>query len=225
MKALVLFSGGQDSAVALAWALDRYQHVETIGFDYGQAHYVELEQRAVILAQIPDKNHALSVDHLLRLQMQDLDALCISTPLVVRGQGLSKAYVPGRNLRFLLEAAIVADARGIDTVVGGMCESDFRGFPDCRDDTIKAMQVAINLGLSTQLRFEMPLMYLDKCGSWWLAAKLGDEKLVYLIREHSHTCYVGDRSELHPWGYGCGKCDACVLRRDGWRQFSRELAS
>lgn len=228
-KALVLFSGGQDSTTALAWALSKFDEVETIGFDYGQRHRVELDARLVIREHLVAlrrlRGHdRLGVDHLSRLTFPAVGDL-LADNAVPRADGLSSAFIPGRNLMFMVQSAALAVSRGIENVIGGMCETDLRGFPDCRYDTMAALQVAVNLGMGSSLRFEFPLMRLGKAKTWWLAAKLGKEALVDLILEDSHTCYVGDREQRHVWGYGCGTCDACVARADGWAQFCRELAT
>ena len=230
--ALVLFSGGQDSTACLAWALDRYAHVETIGFDYGQRHVVELEcrlaVRAEIHAQFPAWNERLGADHLLDLsllgQLSDT-ALTDARAIEMQANGLPNTFVPGRNLLFFTFAATIAYRRGLSVLVGGMCETDFSGYPDCRDNTLKAMQVALNLGMDTKLTIETPLMWLDKAQTWSLSATLGGEKLNELIVEHTHTCYLGDRTQRHEWGYGCGQCPACALRGRGYRAWRKHGAS
>jgi 7-cyano-7-deazaguanine synthase len=223
-RALVLFSGGQDSTTCLAWALDRYAHVETIGFDYGQRHVVELECRLAVRAQLQAKFPAwhakLGDDHLLDLsllgQISDT-ALTESRKIEMQANGLPNTFVPGRNLLFFTFAAAIAYRRGLNVLVGGMCETDFSGYPDCRDDTIKALQVAINLGMDARLTLETPLMWLDKAQTWSLSAQLGGEALNELIVEHTHTCYQGDRKHRYLWGYGCGHCPACALRARGYK--------
>lgn len=225
-KALVLFSGGQDSATCLAWALDRYIHVETIGFDYGQRHGVELECRKSVLdrlrAQFPQWAPRLGADHLLDLsilgQISDT-ALTQTKAIEFAASGLPTTFVPGRNLLFFIFAATVAYRRGLFALVGGMCETDFSGYPDCRDNTLKALQVAMSLGLDAPLVVETPLMRLDKAATWALAEQLGGAPLVELVRTETHTCYVGDRNTLHAWGYGCGNCPACDLRQRGYEAF------
>lgn len=220
--ALVLFSGGQDSATCLAWALERYQRVETIGFDYGQRHAVELQCRQVfrqtLAARFPQWDIRLGADHLLDLgilgQVSDT-ALTREKAIAFESCGLPSTFVPARNLMFLTLAAAVAYRRGLSVLVGGMCETDYSGYPDCRDDTIKAMQVALSLGLDTRFVLETPLMWLDKARTWQLAEQLGGSDLVAMIREETHSCYLGDRSQRHAWGYGCGRCPACELRRKG----------
>jgi 7-cyano-7-deazaguanine synthase len=225
-RALVLFSGGQDSATCLAWALDRYAHVETVGFNYGQRHAVELECRQVVLEQLrqsfPKWREKLGSDHVLDVgilgQISDT-ALTAPVAIELRSNGLPNTFVPGRNLLFFTLAAAVAYRRGLSVLVGGMCETDYSGYPDCRDNTLKALQVAISLGLDVPMTVQTPLMWLDKAATWDLAAVLGGEALLNILLEHTHTCYIGDRSARHPWGYGCGKCPACDLRRNGHSQF------
>ncbi len=224
--ALVLFSGGQDSTTCLAWALQRYARVETIGFDYGQRHAVELRVRPTILQQLrqlsPQWNDRLGEDHLLDLgwlgQLSNT-ALTSEVEIQMQANGLPNTFVPGRNLLFMTIASTLAYRRGLDVLVGGMCETDFSGYPDCRDDTMKSLQVTLNLGMASRFAIETPLMWIDKAQTWQLAQDLGGAPLVDLIREHSHTCYLGQRDILHPWGYGCGKCPACTLRERGYQQF------
>ncbi len=227
--ALVLFSGGQDSATCLAWALDRFDSVETIGFDYRQRHRVELDCRDKIRAGIKKINSRwaarLSDDHLLSLdalgRISDT-ALTSEAEIRVSEEGLPTTFVPGRNLMFFMLAAAVAFRRGLRHLVGGMCETDYSGYPDCRDDTIKALQVALNLGMNRRFVLHTPLMWLDKSATWRLASTLGGSELVELLLEHSHSCYYGDRTVRHDWGYGCGKCPACELRENGYRRFIAE---
>jgi len=227
--ALVLFSGGQDSATCLAWALDRFGRVETLGFDYGQRHRVELECRAAfrarLAAEFPAWASRLGEDHTLRLdalsEISDT-ALTRDAEIRMRGDGLPNTFVPGRNMLFLTFAAALAYRRELRHVVGGMCETDYSGYPDCRDDTIKALQVALNLGMERRFVLHTPLMWLDKAATWRLASELGDGALVHLIREETHTCYLGDRTHRHTWGYGCGDCPACELRRKGWAEYAGE---
>lgn len=225
--ALVLFSGGQDSATCLAWALDRFPHVETLGFDYGQRHRVELDRRAALRAGTTALDPAwaarLGDDHTLALdalgQVSET-ALTREAAIGYEASGLPNTFVPGRNLVFLTFAAALAYRRGLRHVVGGMCETDYSGYPDCRDDTIKALQVALNLGMERRFVLHTPLMWLDKAQTWELAESLGGRALVDLIVEESHTCYLGERGQRHPWGYGCGTCPACHLRADGYARFT-----
>lgn len=221
--ALVLFSGGQDSTVCLAWALDRYTHVETVGFDYGQRHAVELAQRprlrAGIARRFPDWAPRLGEDHMLALPtlaaISDT-ALTREAAFAMTEAGLPNTFVPGRNLLFLTYAAALAYRRSIRTLVGGMCETDFSGYPDCRNDTLQSLAQSISLGMDTSFTIATPLMWIDKAGTWAMAETLGGEALVDLIVEESHTCYTPDRKTRHPWGYGCGACAACGLRAKGW---------
>ncbi|MDE2064153.1 MAG: 7-cyano-7-deazaguanine synthase QueC [Bradyrhizobium sp.] len=225
-NALVLFSGGQDSTTCLAWALSRYDHVETIGFTYGQRHQVEMECREPVRAGLaavePTWRQKLGRDHLIDLGILaevSVSALTADLPFGTRADGLPATFVPGRNLLFLTFAAIVAHQRKIKRLVTGVCETDYSGYPDCRDDTMKALQVALNLGMEARLAIETPLMWIDKAATWELAHKLGGRALVDLIIEKTHTCYEGNRSRRHEWGFGCGTCDACRLRSDGWRRY------
>ncbi|QAU33311.1 7-cyano-7-deazaguanine synthase QueC [Janthinobacterium sp. 17J80-10] len=227
--ALVLFSGGQDSATCLAWALARYPRVETIGFDYRQRHAIELTVRPALLDQIralsPEWNGKLGEDHLVDMALISAisdTALTSDVEISMQDNGLPNTFVPGRNLLFMTVAATVAYRRGLDVLVGGMCETDFSGYPDCRDDTMKALQVALNLGMATRLKLETPLMWLDKAATWRLAQDLGGAALVELIRSGTHTCYLGERGVLHDWGHGCGHCPACELRARGYRQFKQK---
>ncbi|AOB37775.1 7-cyano-7-deazaguanine synthase QueC [Bordetella parapertussis] len=225
-RALVLFSGGQDSTTCLAWALERYAHVETLGFDYGQRHRVELDARQVVLrelrANFPDWAQRLGDDHLLDLgilaQVGDT-AMTSDREIEMQANGLPNTFVPGRNLLFLTLAAALGYRRQLDVLVGGMCETDFSGYPDCRDDTIKSQQVTLGLGLGTRVTIETPLMWLDKAQTWELADRLGGQALVDMVIEHSHTCYLGERGQRHDWGYGCGHCPACALRKNGWERW------
>lgn len=225
-SAIVLFSGGQDSTTCLAWALSRYDSVETIGFGYGQRHAIEMDCRDAVRSGIAaidgDWKAKLGRDHVIDLTVfgqVSTSALTADLPLSKRPDGLPATFVPGRNLVFLTFAAIVAHQRGFKHVVTGVCETDFSGYPDCRDDTVKALQIAINLGMEARLVLETPLMWIDKAATWRLAEELGGRALVDLIVEKTHTCYLGDRSSRHEWGFGCGKCDACGLRREGWRRY------
>ena len=223
-RALVLFSGGQDSTACLAWALDRYAHVETIGFDYGQRHSVELECRLTVRAELharfPRWARRLGEDHLLDLsllgQISDT-ALTRERAIEWHANGLPDTFVPGRNLLFFTFAATVAYRRGLNVLVGGMCETDFSGYPDCRDNTLKALQVALSLGLDAPMTIDTPLMWLDKAQTWALTDSLGGDALVDLVVEHTHSCYLGDRSHRHEWGFGCGRCPACDLRGKGYQ--------
>ena len=223
-RALVLFSGGQDSTACLAWALTRFAHVETIGFDYHQRHSVELEcrlhVRSALHLQFPEWGQRLGDDHLLDLallgQISDT-ALTDARAIEMTAQGLPNTFVPGRNLLFFTFAATVAYRRGLNVLVGGMCETDFSGYPDCRDNTLKALQVALSLGIASPMTIETPLMWLDKAQTWALTDQLGGDALNDIVVEHTHTCYLGDRTKRHAWGYGCGLCPACDLRRKGYR--------
>jgi 7-cyano-7-deazaguanine synthase len=229
--ALVLFSGGQDSTTCLAWALQRYERVETIGFDYGQRHAIELSVRPGILEKMRALNPAwakrLGEDHMIDLSLISKisdTALTSNVEIAMQENGLPNTFVPGRNLLFMTVAATVAYRRGLTVLVGGMCETDFSGYPDCRDDTMKALQVALNLGMATRLKVETPLMWIDKKQTWELAQEAGGSALVDLIRSETHTCYLGERGALHPWGYGCGSCPACELRARGYTQFAAGAA-
>ncbi|WP_442958027.1 7-cyano-7-deazaguanine synthase QueC [Phenylobacterium sp.] len=221
--ALVLFSGGQDSTVCLAWALDRYPRVETVGFDYGQRHAVELQARQAVRARMaeafPDWAARLGEDHMLEMRgfgaIGDT-AMTGERAFEITAKGLPSTYVPGRNLVFLAYAAALADRRGLRVLVGGMCETDFSGYPDCRREAIDAMERALNLGMAQDFRIETPLMRLTKAETWALAKGLGGEALVELTLEESHTCYRGERDVRRPWGYGCGTCPACELRARGY---------
>ena len=225
-RALVLFSGGQDSSVCLAWALARYDHVETVGFDYGQRHAVEMEQRAVVRAAIardfPQWSGKLGEDHVLEMRgfgQIGETAMTLEREFELTEKGLPNTYVPGRNLVFLTYAAALGDRRRLSALVGGMCETDFSGYPDCRRATLDALQAALNLGMAQDFVIETPLMWLTKAQTWELAASLGGQALVDLIVEDSHTCYRGERGERHAWGHGCGRCPACDLRRKGWDEW------
>jgi 7-cyano-7-deazaguanine synthase len=221
--ALVLFSGGQDSATCLAWALGRFARVETVGFAYGQRHRVELDCagafRARLSALFPAWAERLGAAHILPLDalgaLSDT-ALTREAEIAMRADGLPNTFVPGRNLLFLTFAAALACRRGLRHIVGGMCETDYSGYPDCRDDTIKAMQVALNLGMQQRFVVHTPLMWRDKAETWRLAEELGGAALVDAIAEGTHSCYMGDRSHRHAWGFGCGACPACELRARGW---------
>jgi len=225
--ALVLFSGGQDSTTCLAWALDKFDTVETIGFDYGQRHAIELECRAPIrtaLATIkPDWQRKLGDDH--RLDLRSLGAL--SDTALTRERAISFAdnnlpntFVPGRNLLFFTYAAALAYRRGIKHLVGGMCETDYSGYPDCRAATLQALQTAINLGMADAFTIHTPLMHMNKAETWQLAEQLGGAPLLEIIQENTHSCYLGDRGTRHVWGYGCGSCPACQLRATGYQTYN-----
>jgi len=224
--ALVLFSGGQDSTVCLAWALERYAWVETIGFAYGQRHEIELVQRPSIRAALGhlrgDWAGRLGQDHVLELatlgQISDT-ALTREAQFEMTAAGLPNTFVPGRNLLFFTYAAALAHRRGIRTLVGGMCETDFSGYPDCRNETLQSLARSISLGMDALFAIETPLMWIDKAGTWKMAQDLGGAALVDLIVEHTHTCYVADRATRHGWGYGCGTCPACDLRAKGWMRW------
>jgi len=225
-SALVLFSGGQDSTTCLADAMARYERVETVGFDYGQRHRVELDARLDVLRVLrhdfPEWHARLGDDHVLDVgilgQISDT-SLTRDTAFQMEASGLPNTFVPGRNLLFLTLAAALAYRRGLDVLVTGVCETDYSGYPDCRDDTMKAMQIALSLGMDRRLLVETPLMWIDKAETWRMAERLGGTRLVDLIVEHTHTCYLGDRSHRHPWGYGCGQCPACELRANGWKSY------
>ena len=224
--ALVLFSGGQDSTTCLAWALQRYARVETLGFEYGQRHAIELTVRPNILQAIRtlDSSWAprLGEDHMLDLSvLGDVSetALTRDSEITMQADGLPNTFVPGRNLLFLTLAAALAYRRGIRVLVGGMCETDYSGYPDCRDETLRALQSALRLGMNTELTIETPLMWLDKAATWQLADQLGGAALIDLIRTETHTCYLGERHQLHEWGYGCGDCPACELRAKGYQTY------
>jgi len=216
--ALVLLSGGQDSTTCLAWALERFANVETVGFFYGQRHSIELTCRTAIRTTLGKRYGArLGPDHVLDLSapMDALGATAMTGEIAIEmtAEGLPNTFVPGRNLVFFAYAAALATRRGMRHLVGGMCETDFSGYPDCRDDTIKALQVALNLGMNRRFVLETPLMWIDKAGTWALADRLG---ILELITEYTHTCYLGDRTHRHAWGYGCGTCPACLLRKGGF---------
>jgi len=222
-SALVLFSGGQDSTTCLAYALQRYDRVETIGFDYRQRHSIELDARLVVLRemreQFPQWVAKLGEDHLLDLAVLGAvseTSLTRETAFQMESTGLPNTFVPGRNLLFLTLAAAVAYRRDLQVIVTGVCETDFSGYPDCRDDTMKAMQLALSLGMDKRFLIETPLMWIDKAATWAMAHDLGGQSLVDLIVEHTHTCYLGDRVHRHNWGYGCGECPACALRARGY---------
>ncbi|MDH1902204.1 7-cyano-7-deazaguanine synthase QueC [Comamonas aquatica] len=225
-SALVMFSGGQDSTTCLAHALSKYERVETLGFDYGQRHSVELQARLTVLqqlrAQFPQWAPKLGEDHVLSLDVLKQiggSSLTEDVAFAMQADGLPNTFVPGRNLLFLTLAGALAYRRGLQVLVTGVCETDFSGYPDCRDDTMKAMQLALNLGLERRLRIETPLMWIDKAATWQMAQDLGGDALVQLIVQDTHTCYEGTRDVLHAWGHGCGHCPACDLRAKGWQRW------
>jgi 7-cyano-7-deazaguanine synthase len=226
-SALVLFSGGQDSTTCLAWALSRYERVETIGFDYGQRHLIELSLRPQLLASLraqkPLWQERLGDDHMLDLSLLGAisdSALTSDTAIAMQANGLPNTFVPGRNLLFMMVTAALAYRRGITVLVGGMCETDFSGYPDCRDDSMRALETAINLGMASSMSIATPLMWLNKAQTWTLAEELGGKDLVELIRTDTHTCYLGERGVLHDWGHGCGSCPACALRARGYQDYA-----
>lgn len=226
--ALVLFSGGQDSTVCLAWALSRFSRVETVGFDYGQRHAIELSVRMILREKMaaldPTWAARLHEDHLVRIDALAAiseTALTRETEIEIAENGLPTTFVPGRNLLFLGFAGALAYRRGARHLVAGMCETDYSGYPDCRDDTIKAMQLALTLGLDKRVTIHTPLMWIDKADTFALAEELGGEAFLDLVVEDSHSCYLGDRSRRHAWGYGCGTCPACQLRAQGFAKFMR----
>jgi 7-cyano-7-deazaguanine synthase len=239
-SALVLFSGGQDSTTCLAYALSKYQRVETLAFDYRQRHHIELEARVQVLAEIKRQFPAwapkLGQDHLLDLAvLGEVSETSLTRDVAIQMEtgGLPNTFVPGRNLLFLTLAAALAYRRDLQVIVTGVCEADYSGYPDCRDDTMKAMQLALSLGMDKRFLIETPLMWIDKAATWALARDLGEvsgqpdggRQLVDLIVEHTHTCYLGDRSHRHAWGYGCGSCPACMLRAQGFQGFQGFLDS
>lgn len=226
-RALVLFSGGQDSTTCLAHALDRFEHVETLGFDYGQRHHVELQARLNVLRELrerfPQWAQRLGDDHVLDLAVLGAvsdTSLTRDMAFRMEASGLPNTFVPGRNLLFLTLAAALAYRRGMTVLVTGVCETDFSGYPDCRDDTMKALQVALTMGMDHRFLIDTPLMWIDKADTWRMAEQLGGQALVDLIVEHSHTCYLGDRTHRHAWGWGCGSCPACELRARGWAAYA-----
>ena len=230
-SALVLFSGGQDSTTCLAWALDRFMHVETIAFDYRQRHRIELDQRLTVLAELrrrfPEWAARLGEDHFIdmgELGQISETSLTRETAFQMEQDGLPNSFVPGRNLLFFTYAAAVAWRRGIRHLVGGMCETDYSGYPDCRDNTIKSLQVALNLGMDRSFALQTPLMWLDKAETWSLARELGGEPLIEILLDHTHTCYRNERGPRHDWGYGCGDCPACSLRKRGFENWRKQRA-
>jgi 7-cyano-7-deazaguanine synthase len=228
-SALVLFSGGQDSATCLAWALRHFTRVETISFNYGQRHVVELECRTQVIKafrdRFPEWGAKLGEDHSIDLGiLGQISETALTQNMLIRvaENRLPNTFVPGRNLMFFTFAAAIAYRRDLKVLVGGMCETDYSGYPDCRDDTLKALQATLNLGMDSRFVIETPLMWIDKAATWRLAESLGGPSLVELIRLETHTCYLGDRRVLHEWGYGCGTCPACELRAKGWTTYQRE---
>lgn len=225
--ALLLFSGGQDSATCLAWALERFDRVETVGFDYGQRHAVEMQARQSVrdelVKALPQWAGRLGDDHVIDLTgFGSIGETAMTTERAIEAdaRGLPNTFVPGRNLIFLVAAAALADRRGLGVLVGGMCETDYSGYPDCRNDTIQATARALSLGLDKPVPVETPLMFLTKAQTWELADRIGGAALVETIIEFSHTCYLGDRTQRHVWGYGCGTCPACELRAAGYAQWA-----
>lgn len=230
-RALVLFSGGQDSTVCLAWALQRFEAVETVGFFYGQAHSVEMTCREKVRAEIarhfPGWASRLGPDHVLDLaELGRISETALTSDMEIEmgENGLPNTFVPGRNLLFLTYAAALGYRRGAQALVGGMCETDYSGYPDCRAATMKAMESALSLGMDKAYSIETPLMWLDKAATWALAEKLGGETLIEIIREQTHTCYRGERTHRHEWGYGCNDCPACALRRQGYEAWMKRQA-
>ncbi len=226
-KALILFSGGQDSATCLAWALENYDYVETVGFNYEQRHAIEMQCRKVVLENVasafPKWGTKLGEDHIVDLSALGAiseTSLTRDVEITMDDEGLPSTFVPGRNLIFLNFAAAVAYRRGITSLIGGMCEADFSGYPDCRKETLDAQMQAISLGMDKAYVLETPLMYLSKAGAWDLAETLGGQKLINIILEDSHSCYKGTRGKRFDWGYGCGDCPACDLRAAGWAEYS-----
>lgn len=230
-SALLLFSGGQDSTVCLAWACNHFDHVETLGFAYGQRHEVELIARRNVLAAIqrdfPHWADKLGDDHTLDLAEFGAiseTALTRETAIEMTAAGLPSTFVPGRNLVFFSYAAALAYRRGIRTLIGGMCETDYSGYPDCRHETLQSLAATLSPGLGTDFAIQTPLMWIDKAATWGMANDLGGERFVNLIREETHTCYLGERGIRHTWGYGCGTCPACELRANGWEKWKLEQA-
>lgn len=225
-SALVLFSGGQDSTACLAWALERYQTVETLGFDFGQRHRVELTQRTRVLSNLkanyPDWAGRLGQDHTLTLtELANVSetALTRESAIEMTESGLPSTFVPGRNLLFFTYAAAIGYRRNINTLIGGMCETDFSGYPDCRNDTLRALETTLSLGMDRKFSVITPLMFLDKAATWALIQNLGGQALVDLVIDETHTCYLGTRTKKHAWGYGCGDCPACQLRKSGYERW------
>lgn len=225
-SAVVLFSGGQDSTVCLAWALERFARVETVGFDYRQRHAVELAVRPRIrarLVQLSEKwRKRLGDDHIVPVEALAAiseTALTRDMAIEISEAGLPTTFVPGRNLVFFSFAGALAYRRGIKHLVAGMCETDFSGYPDCRDDTVKAMQLALTLGMGRRFVIHTPLMWIDKSATFAMAQQIGGEPLIEILLAETHTCYLGDRTQRHAWGFGCGTCPACRLRADGYARW------
>jgi len=225
-KALLLFSGGQDSATCLAWALDQFSHVETVGFDYEQRHTVEMQcrdkVRESVIEAFPEWGEKLGPDYIVDLSALGRiseTSLTRDSEITMNEEGLPSTFVPGRNLIFLNFAAAVGYRRGLTTLIGGMCEADFSGYPDCRKETLDATMKSISLGMDKVFTLETPLMHVSKAEAWDVAHKLGGDKLVEIILEDTHTCYVGERGQRHDWGYGCAACPACELRDKGWEAY------
>ena len=231
-SALVMFSGGQDSTVCLAWALERFARVETVGFDYGQRHVIELEVRAHLREKMsamrPQWAQRLGDDHLIKLDALAAiseTALTRETAIELGANGQPTTFVPARTLIFFCFAGALAYRRGAGHIVTGVCETDYSGYPDCRNETVKAMQAALSLGLDKPIVIDTPLMWIDKAATFALAEEIGGEALLDLVVEHTHSCYLGDRSRRHPWGYGCGECPACTLRAQGYVKFMSRKAT
>ncbi len=225
-KALILFSGGQDSATCLAWACTHFDHVETVGFAYEQRHDIEmtcrLNVRRAFINAFPQWEGKIGEDHVIDLSALGAiseTSLTRETEITMSAEGLPNTFVPGRNLIFLNFAAAIGYRRNISTLVGGMCEADFSGYPDCRRETLDATTQSISLGMGRDYKLETPLMHISKAGAWAMARGLGGDVLVDLIREETHTCYRGVRGKRYEWGYGCAACPACELRANGWREF------
>lgn len=226
-KALIMFSGGQDSATCLAWALERYDYIETVGFNYEQRHAVEMSSRQIVLKSFktgfPNWAEKLGEDHIVDLSALGAiseTSLTRDVEITLSKDGLPSTFVPGRNLIFLNFAAALGYRRDLTTLIGGMCEADFSGYPDCRIETLNAQMKAISLGMDKAFKLETPLMNLSKAGAWDMAYKLGGQALVEIVLEDTHTCYLGERGTRHDWGYGCGNCPACELRAQGWKKYS-----
>ena len=231
-SALVLFSGGQDSATCLAWAVSKFNHVETIGFDYGQRHSVELEVRLEFLSDFKKlnalKGNRVGEDHFIdarNLGAIGGTAMTEDIQIEFSETGLPNTFVPGRNLYFFTLAAAVAYRRGISTLMGGMCETDFSGYPDCRRATMDALQQSLSLGIDKEFEISTPLMWIDKAQTWKMAHEIGGDELIDLIIKNTHTCYLGDRAKLHDWGYGCGNCPSCDLRKQGFTKWQKDTGN